>query len=434
MDIKFQFLINRYSLGPIKGADISRSLYLLALFDLNQLEQLNLPITVTRQFSEGSNLGKSKVKVYCLRSQKKFLIDRLNIFGISENEAQKDFKKAKNNYLITLKKEFENSEIKKNNNYPDFDAFPDKMVKHDSIQDFSLDNFRIKAKSVIINNRHKILHESDKLRKVIIPHNITDPLERHLIAEWFYSFPFNDQLCFIRNVLAEFSDNTEILMLFEGNDVKSKLTELKTLINTHAKIAKQNGKEIFVLTEGVTDSEFLKSSLGLLYPHLKDIYTFPIESVEGSASMLERRIESLTLTNTRNKVIGIFDNDEAAKKYFERSLNSQLPPNFRILKYPDLAFAKSYPVYNRTGSKSYKNINGIGMIIELYLGEDIIKNNGDYFPITIKNGQGLLRPKIKNEIRNRFREKVTNFNNSLVRPREWEGITSILMDIFNAFE
>jgi hypothetical protein len=68
---------------------------------------------------------------------------------------------------------------------------------------------------------------------------------------------------------------------------------------------------VVVLTEGVTDAEFLSSALAVLYPHLTDLVRFLDydRKPEGSASAVLRAARAFDAAGIANPVVAVFDND-----------------------------------------------------------------------------------------------------------------------------
>jgi len=199
-----------------------------------------------------------------------------------------------------------------------------------------------------------------------------------------------------------------------------------------------NIEKIIVLTEGKTDSEFLKSGLELFYPHLKDYYHFmDFESsrYEANASRLVHTIKSFVGSGIKNLIIALFDNDTAAMKEIKNLKEVKLPPNIKVLQYPNIHWAKDYPTIGPTGIQSM-DINGLAGSIEMYLGLDCIKENNEYIPIqwtgyveTLDKYQGVILK--KDDIQSRFRKKVKEFNHKKVELENWTELLSII-DLMNS--
>jgi hypothetical protein len=198
-----------------------------------------------------------------------------------------------------------------------------------------------------------------------------------------------------------------------------------------------------VLTEGSTDSQFLKASLDLLYPHLSDYYSFlDFEStrVAGGAGQLASLVKGFAAAGLGNRIIAIFDNDSAARDA-RRSLSQlRLPPNIVVLGYPELTFLRSYPTLGPGGSSDL-DVNGLAASIELYFGEDILRRpDGSLAPVQWRGfveAVGSYQGEVlgKGELQTAFIRKLSLAKNdsSIRAEQDWSGVDAILRSIFGAF-
>jgi hypothetical protein len=102
---------------------------------------------------------------------------------------------------------------------------------------------------------------------------------------------------------------------------------------------------VVVLTEGITDAEFLSSALAVLYPHLTDLVRFLDydRKPEGSASAVLRAARAFDATGIANRVVAVFDNDTAAADVLRGSAQPRLSDGIRLIQYPPLGLARQYP-------------------------------------------------------------------------------------------
>jgi hypothetical protein len=126
-----------------------------------------------------------------------------------------------------------------------------------------------------------------------------------------------------------------------------------------------------------------------------------------------------------------FDNDTAGISELEK-LPKQLPANIRAMKLPDIKLAKRYPTIGPSGLK-HMNINGLACGIEVYLGAEVLKNDGSFYPIrwnnydtTFKKYHGALEA--KNEIQKRFDQNI-----SIGHRWEMPEMKLVFSRIFTAF-
>jgi hypothetical protein len=109
---------------------------------------------------------------------------------------------------------------------------------------------------------------------------------------------------------------------------------------------------IIVLTEGSTDQFYLERAFALFHPELTDYVSFLDFNgwnVPGGASFLESMIRSFMAAGIRDRIVAIFDNDTAGFASHQRLAQLALPSNIRVLRYPDIDLAKSYPTLGPSG-------------------------------------------------------------------------------------
>ncbi len=195
-------------------------------------------------------------------------------------------------------------------------------------------------------------------------------------------------------------------------------------------------EKIIILTEGKTDVEFISKSIEKLFPHLKDYYhfiDFDEYKVESSASALVKLITSFAAANVKHPIIALFDNDTAGLVEMKKLTSKPLPPNIRILKYPDIALAKKYPTVGPTGNKKM-NINRYACSIEMYFGVDVLTKDNKLIPVQWKGFndkekkyQGEISA--KDYVQEKFREKLKR-----ATMQETTELKELLNEIFNAYK
>jgi hypothetical protein len=183
---------------------------------------------------------------------------------------------------------------------------------------------------------------------------------------------------------------------------------------------------IIVLTEGSTDKFYLESAFALFHPelaHYVSFLDFNGWNVPGGASFLESMVRSFVAAGIRDRIVAVFDNDTAGFASYQRLAQLILPPNIRVLRYPDIELAKSYPTVGPSGTVTM-DVNGLAASIELYLGEDVLRDeNGELIPVQWKSFDPSLK-RYQGEILDkrghwkRFSEKLAKVGD---RPRSYEG-------------
>lgn len=200
-------------------------------------------------------------------------------------------------------------------------------------------------------------------------------------------------------------------------------------------------EKIIVFTEGKTDTEFIKAGFQLFFPHLIGYYhfiDFEKSRYEASASRLIHTIKSFVGSGIKNLVLAVFDNDTAALGEINHLKPINLPPNIKVLKYPKIDLGSNYPTLGPTGMKTM-DVNGLAGSIELYLGEDCLKENGILIPIqwtgyvdSLGRYQGSVRNKAG--IQKKFREKVKKAKGTKPNTEDWKELISIVQMLKDAWK
>lgn len=315
--------------------------------------------------------------------------DRLEIFGASYKKAKQDFQQAK--------------KISRQEGFYDF-----------SLSSITYDQYLAEIKS-IVDSKEKTY---DQLNI-----NLRESLTSGELGIYGLSLDSH-----IHSILSVLSDNDfveyDLTDVINGGWVK--LAEAKSV----------DYERIIIVTEGKTDVEFISKSIEKLYPHLRNYYhfiDFDEYKVESSASALVKLITSFAAANVKHPIIALFDNDTAGLKEMRKLTSMTVPPNIKILKYPDITLAKKYPTVGPTGKKRM-NVNGLACSIEMYFGVDVLIRNNELIPIQWKGFcdkekkyQGEIAD--KNFVQETFRMKL---NKSKVT--EIKELTELLNGIFNAYK
>ncbi len=199
-----------------------------------------------------------------------------------------------------------------------------------------------------------------------------------------------------------------------------------------------------ILTEGSTDAAILKEALALLYPHLFPYYAFldfDSSRSPGGAGHLVSLVKAFAAAGITNRVIALFDNDTAAREATRALETISRPPNIAVRHYPGLELLRTYPTLGPGGLTSM-DVNGLAASVELYLGEDVLRDGqGTLTPVqwkgyseTLKQYQGEVMRKPK--LHAAFHEKVARCraNPDALKKADWAGLSAILQEIFRAFD
>jgi hypothetical protein len=162
--------------------------------------------------------------------------------------------------------------------------------------------------------------------------------------------------------------------------------------------------------------------------------------VLGGAGALANLVKSFAGAGIVNRVIAIFDNDAAASAAVKSLEKITLPRHIVLLRLPHFEFLSAYPTLGPTGP-STMDINGMAASIELYLGEDVLRDKrGILSPVQWTGYEGLVgayQGEIlsKADIQERFIRKIerARADRDFLSAADWTGIRHILTAIFSAF-
>lgn len=195
-----------------------------------------------------------------------------------------------------------------------------------------------------------------------------------------------------------------------------------------------------VLTEGSTDARIIGEAINVLYPDMSKYYSFidfSTYDVQGSTNYLSHYLKAFVAAGIENRIIALYDNDSAGLAEIKNLEKMTFPDNVRIMHLPDLDCCVEYPTIGPSGN-SNENINGRAGSIEMYVGKDILCNNGEYIPIRWKSYvdkveayQGEIIS--KSEVLKKFEEKAKKALKDGLILEEWNELDILLNAIFSAF-
>lgn len=191
-----------------------------------------------------------------------------------------------------------------------------------------------------------------------------------------------------------------------------------------------------IITEGSSDSLFLEKALNHLYPHLSNLYSFfdfGISKSGGGVGEIERRLKAFIGAGIPNRIVVIFDNDTAGIEIRNKLLDSNLPDNIRVLKYPDYDLLNNYPTIGPQQDVNM-NINGLAASIELYLDQEVLKTRDGLLPIMWKGYNEKLQ-QYQGEITDKtlVKKKFSTMLKKNPESIDWSGVKLILDAIINVF-
>lgn len=274
------------------------------------------------------------------------------------------------------------------------------------------------------------------------------PLLRYMLSRTgdFYGFPGFDMRHFLRLILELVPphsqltyDMSDIADLDGPDDVDDFVSYVDRLINEDFLLAQR----VIVLTEGVTDRRFLMRSLDLLYPHLSEYFHFfdyGGHKVGGGVGELANLVRAFAAADVKHRILALFDNDTAARSALAGLDLDSLPDSMKVLHYPDLEAARDYPTLGPSGEVAM-NVNGLACSVELYLGDEILRNSqGSLRPIQwtgfdqkLSAYQGEILN--KHTLASSFERKLEDCENDRdhVGMYDWDGMRVILAMMRSAF-
>lgn len=274
------------------------------------------------------------------------------------------------------------------------------------------------------------------------------PLLRYMLAgrRDLYGSPELDFRHFVRLAIEEAPPDEQLIYnlsdLVAGgwiDEADDQVGRAEALTNTDSLL----GQRVIILTEGDTDRRILERSLKLLYPHLADyfhFFDFTGKKAGGGVGELANLVRAFAAADVRHRVLALFDNDTAARAALSNVSLEALPNNIAIRHYPNLPMAQQYPTLGPSG-ETRMDVNGLAGSIELYLGEDILRNADDLLSPVQWTGYerkvGAYQGKVidKKRIQQEFDEKLAlcEANPEEVGSHDWEGIRAILDTMRTAF-
>jgi HEPN/Toprim N-terminal domain 1 len=190
-----------------------------------------------------------------------------------------------------------------------------------------------------------------------------------------------------------------------------------------------------IITEGTYDAQVLKGAIEILKPHLVPYIRFLDYDFrnEGGASVAVSTLKSFAAAGINNRIVAIFDNDSAAREAVTALKGIKLPPQYKVIHYPDINLANEYPTLGPQGNVAM-NVNGLAGSIELYLGADVLKDDeGNLMPVQwkgymskIKSYQGELLNKSLAQKAFNEKLKAAKTNRKNVDKQDWSGLSAIL--------
>lgn len=360
------------------------------------------------------------------------VIARLEVMGFTINRTRRDFESGRQAELAMYQEWAKDD--------PDPPWFAEKVKL---IEELSFDAYLGALRQVLSEEpRPRPFDDHEKLGLSAAVRYILDDNDDYL-----FGFFASDIRCLIRAACEVAPKPSEVIQditdLVDGGYYAPEAPVCQQSIDSLTLGHLENANRI-VLTEGSTDTQVLKASLRLLYPHLSSYYSFldfDTARVPGGAGQLASLVKGFAAAGIGNRIIAIFDNDSAARDAKRSLIKLRLPSNIAVLSYPDIELLRSYPTLGPSGSTNL-DVNGLAASIELYFGSDVLRRpDGSLAPVQWK---GYVEPVAsyqgevlgKTQLQEAFLGKLAKAESDPAEQerQDWSGIDAILQAIFGAFK
>jgi hypothetical protein len=143
--------------------------------------------------------------------------------------------------------------------------------------------------------------------------------------------------------------------------------------------------QVIVITEGVSDSRWLRRALELAAPgtaHLFEFLDFAEYQAPGGTDRVVSLTKGMAAAGVMNRVVAVLDNDTAGRASAQQLENLKLPTRFAVVRLPDVPYASHYPTLGPDGP-TLANVNGRAASMEFMFGDDVLRDDTDcaLFPI-----------------------------------------------------
>lgn len=412
--------------------------YILSLFQPKDLKNFERQIGERNQlpYRRGDSEDETEQAAEYSNSAKN-IKDRLEIMGFTLKKAISEFEISKAESIERLTGYLNDRKFTSNPEIEGKLKAEIELLEKSSFNDF------LKASKEIIDNGYRYKIKVEELPKEF------NPLIFYLLeyAHGLEQFPYNyDQRVLLRSLL-EVTPNDikityDITELIDQEYFEDEIENIYEDTIQNITYDYELGEKFLILTEGSSDILILQGAMNVLYPHLTGYYSFMdfgISNASGSASSLVASVKSFVGAGIKNRIIALFDNDTAAESALRGFQKTIIPRNIKILQYPNIKIAESYPTLGPSGI-SKMNINGLACSIELYLGRDILCKDDNLMPIqwkgydqTLGKYQGEIID--KSSVQKEFQTKIDEClkDSTKVSKYNWTELNELLQTIFNAF-
>ncbi len=265
----------------------------------------------------------------------------------------------------------------------------------------------------------------------------------HASASWLMDlWGYHDPRYRLRALLEALPDDEVITLdLAElDDDWRSESRDPQTVGKDFVAYASQGGLPPIVLVEGSFDVEVLRTAIALRRPHLVEFIKFPefASRPEGGAASLRQTLRAFASAGIPNRVLGLFDNDSAARDVTRAIDVRALPKGMGLLHLPEIESLRSYPTVGPQGRKNM-DVNGLAASMEMYLGRDVLAPENVPRPVEWRGyitGVGSYQGEVsaKTEVQESFRAKARDAANdpTAMDRQDWTDLDHVLDHLVTA--
>jgi hypothetical protein len=361
-------------------------------------------------------------------------IQRLEIMGFTLHKAQEEFEAGVSSSIEFYQREQEWHRL-----------FPSEGV--DSLRDHTETRLRL-YRSLTFDIWMRLMEQviAKRLKQPSPIDEIQFPYVKLLLWDEDFAFEYSDIRYFLRAIL-ELFEADELLILDYTELVHagyySEQDALRDLAIEELSEGFATNQKVVILTEGSTDTLILRRTLDVLYPHLRDFYSFvdfSAANLAGGAGALANTVKTFVGSGIQNRAVALFDNDTAAKDALRALSSVELPDNVKVVQLPTLDLAEDYPTIGPQGRVNI-NINGLACSIELYFGSDVLADpEHGFVPIqwkgynqTLSQYQGEILD--KSRLQERYLRIVSEAEASqeTKNSHDWDPMAKVFETLFEAF-
>ena len=364
---------------------------------------------------------------------------RLDVMGFTLERSRREYECIRNEELRDLVAIIE--ETSENGTDPDTDDYY--VCRANELRLLTFENYVDAFRDVL---RHRLKWYELEKDQVAALDETSQYILQDQHDEWFhFGFFCHDVRSFLRMALSLIPAEAEVVQDVSALVSSGWYTPTQAVcddaIQSLVERYPENAHRI-LLTEGSRDADILKTALAVLFPHLQGYFTFfdfHGAKTGGGASQLIGVVKAFAAAGVANRVVAVLDNDTAGREARRALKDVTLPKNLAIVHYPVRDWMESYPTLGPSGSVLL-NVNGTAASIELYLGRDVLEQNGHLCPVqwagysqSLNAYQGELLDKAGALERWRAKAARCLADRSQMIDAEWADLRAVWEQIFAAF-